>query len=925
MLSDASEPSFQEIHLYLPTDPDITSPNAKDTKKPTPMLETLMKVRNLFAFLLGQSLVATPKAPDVFSVFLGIAEMLNTYSFSNLDGSTYGEVATSSFEEYIEELQLTDVRGSAEKTIEAIVIAEKMRSTTLYNEAFVHAVGKYDDILKLGSPKFALISAVTRNRMERATMDLFTRTKNINTRLLEFDFPDIFSGVMNSRTADERKIVRFDEWKSGFMATRRAVLSYYKKKYGSWPPRASSKKNDLATSGLNRLVLIDLYKDFSAMYDLLVDRAKLTTRSLDISVEEEDAESNDEMITRAMRRVLGEYDNSMPPVQPPVPFDCPLLPSQAAVRKPSVVAGSAQDTKARSKKLKDEKLLAVLRAAHNQDAVNYAKVGGNAAAVSGPDAKPAQTNPFLQNFLAFEYTSGRGKTVDELCDLRNGQWLFMYAVLQSLPLLVIDAPGLHHTEGVEYFLCQPSRHGASWARGDDAGPRMHWYGVTGSNGVVSMPADVVEYGVEGVYRRSHCWQVAEKWIKDLQLPDDRPEPQPEEDVDPMQLQAQNDSSQYSQYSLGQDMPMNPPMANSYRISSLSPPFVSTPTMGYPQQGYQQVQPSLPTPPTSVSGGSVVYPAQQSQYLQQQLQQAHYSYGPTPPQPWLSSNPSSPGLRSSSAPQTPIMAPGTSVYSADMQSPQLSVTHPHYPPNQLPTPTHFPPSFSSSQIPSAGHSPQIYPQTYSPALASGYEQQQQQYPFPQRSPSPQQLLSASSAHYTSQSQLQPHMHPQYQPPRSVSPDPSSTGSIPRYRPQHQHSNSLGVPHSPNMYPSRSLGVPGGGAAGGRNKRQSVMDLGLEALPLPAGVMPAGTANKSVASAGKPKTMDPNITFDAIIGGGAEQKRPGTAGATVAGSGHGSSGGGGGGGGGGTSVMGIGLGMGSSRPSSGKALKKKKSRL
>ena len=128
VLSDASEPINQEIHLYLPIDPEVTSP--KDTKQRVRIAEMLIKVRNLFAFLLGQSLVATTRAPDTFSIFLGISDMLQMYDFSNLDSSTYGEVANTSFEEYVEELRMTDVRTSPEKTIEALVIAEKMRSTS---------------------------------------------------------------------------------------------------------------------------------------------------------------------------------------------------------------------------------------------------------------------------------------------------------------------------------------------------------------------------------------------------------------------------------------------------------------------------------------------------------------------------------------------------------------------------------------------------------------------------------------------------------------------------------------------------------------------------------------------------------------------------------------------------------------------------
>ncbi|KAG9918304.1 hypothetical protein KCU98_g11284, partial [Aureobasidium melanogenum] len=214
--------------------------------------ETLVTTRNLFAFLAGESLVATQESPTVFSVFIKVSESLKQFGFSNFDGSTFGEVATSSFDKYVDELGLADVRSSREKTIEAIALGERMRSIKLYNEAFTHASGKYDELLKSGSPKFRLISPISANRLGRAAMDLEKRTASVRHTLEDFDFPQLFSGFLNSKTVDERKEVDFDVLRDSFLATRKFVMSYYKIRFGSWPPKAS-KKNELETSGLNRL------------------------------------------------------------------------------------------------------------------------------------------------------------------------------------------------------------------------------------------------------------------------------------------------------------------------------------------------------------------------------------------------------------------------------------------------------------------------------------------------------------------------------------------------------------------------------------------------------------------------------------------------------------------------------------------------
>ncbi|KAL9073544.1 MAG: hypothetical protein Q9157_004710, partial [Trypethelium eluteriae] len=503
-----------DIHLYLPMklSTDAAVPGAPESR-PTPGdIETLVAIRNLFAFLVGQSLVATEKRPTMFAIFMAIADLLSINEFSNIDGSTFGEVAAASFDNYVEELQLADVRYSREKTIEGIVLGERMRSVLLYNEAFVHAIGKYDQIKSMGSPRWNLISPVTRNRMERAAMDLESRTKSIRRRLEDFDFTAIFAGVMNSRVADESKMVRFDQWKASFFSTRKFVMAYYKSKYGSWPPKASSKKNDLETSGLNRLVLKDIYNDMSALYDLLVDRTNLTTRTADVKPADE-IEHDDEPTPRALRRVLAEYDQSTPPVQPPVPFDVPLLPTFLTTRPEYAGLQEKKQQKLRQKKLKDDEIAKLMRVARNQDSLPRLTT----TQVDKKKTRTSSSQPFVSAFMHYELKSAHSHNLDEIHSLRAGQWIFMYVVLEALPMLVIDAPAVKHVRAVEYFLCEPPRSGVPWARESatvGTGKRT-WYEVRGQSGgggaVVSLPSDVVEHGVEGVYRRSHCWEMAAKW------------------------------------------------------------------------------------------------------------------------------------------------------------------------------------------------------------------------------------------------------------------------------------------------------------------------------------------------------------------------------------------------------------------------------
>ncbi|KAL3468169.1 hypothetical protein BJX64DRAFT_246981 [Aspergillus heterothallicus] len=485
---DDGQEEAQELHLYLPIplNSDVSNANTAISQED---LETILLFRNLFAFILGQSLIATPRSSSLFSIFMDIATLLTRFEFTNLDGSNFGEIATSSFSNYCDELCLADIRKSREKTIEAIILGERLRFYPLYLEGFVHGVGKLDELKQLRSPKFGLISAITQKRLERGFIDLDGRLKVLQNKLNDFDFPSVFSGIANSATTIESKVVRFKAWKQSFMDFRRFMIQYYRQKYGTWPPKAS-RKNQFEESGLNRRVAKEMYEDMCNLYDMLVDRTSLTTRTIDMAPEVEDTSDAVELTNRALRLILSEYDRSTPPVQPPVPFDIPQYPSlQPLLRKP---VDQKKETKQMAKKLKDSDINAVLMDSYSRESL--------------------RPTPFIEAFMQFERRSGHGKSINDLIDLRCGQWILMYCVIQALPLVVVDVQDVRFVDDVEYFLCIAPRGGAPWVQHDGKVARS-WFGVAGGNGLVSLPSDVVINGVEGVYRRSHCWQVAEQWAE----------------------------------------------------------------------------------------------------------------------------------------------------------------------------------------------------------------------------------------------------------------------------------------------------------------------------------------------------------------------------------------------------------------------------
>ena len=471
-------------HLYMPL-----SLTLRTEELPPDRLETLVSARNLFAFLVGQVLVGTPRQPTLFSIFKNIAGLLERYEFTNMDGSTLGESATASFLGYVEDLRLDDIRASREKITEAIVLGERMKCWPLYNEGYVHGVGRWDGLLRMNHPLLQQVSPITQKRMEKSSMDLFIRLKGVRTRLNDFEFPSLFAGVAASSAS--AKIVDFKSWRMAFVAMRKHTMNVYKIRYGSWPPKANSKKNEFEESGLNRILLQELYQDFSDLYDMLVDRKSLTTRSVDATAHDEILSPDPS--THHLRKLLSEFDRSTPPVQPPVPYDVPKIPDLGNTRRGFNQLPVRKQEKERGKRLKDDEINMALMQSYNRESV--------------------KVTPFLESFMTFERNMAHGKSIDEMAQIRIGQWIFLYVVLQSLPMVVVDAPGLRWTRGVEYFLCEVPKGFPPWMKEDNA-TQMAYYRVAGGAGVVSLPVDVVDFGVEGIYHRSHCWEVAAQWAND---------------------------------------------------------------------------------------------------------------------------------------------------------------------------------------------------------------------------------------------------------------------------------------------------------------------------------------------------------------------------------------------------------------------------
>jgi hypothetical protein len=203
-----------------------------------------------------------------------------------------------------------------------------------------------------------------------------------------------------------------------------------------------------------------------------------------------------------MRKIMRAFDHSCIPVQPEIPFDLPQIPRLLATTSDAAATTPPKKPKTKSRKLKREELASVMRSSYNQDAL-----------MSQPQ------NEFAELYIRLEYESSSGRTVEETAETRCGRWLFIYCVLQSLPMTVVDAVGCMHKTGVEYFLCENLKGSLPWETKDNRrANRLSGIWMPSSRdlqalaGGEALPTHIPsDNELEYTYRRSHCWTAAEQW------------------------------------------------------------------------------------------------------------------------------------------------------------------------------------------------------------------------------------------------------------------------------------------------------------------------------------------------------------------------------------------------------------------------------
>ena len=375
-------------------------------------------------------------------------------------------LAEPHLEYYINELRLDDVRGIPEDgpivktkgglrdSMEAMYVGEKWRCARLFLEGYLHTVGRWEQFKAMGHPLVEYLSPMTLSKLDRAVLDLDTRLQQISERFTgpagDLAYPAMFTGV--------GKYAQYRLWRAGFADSRKLFLSHLKWVYGSWPPKAGKKGKSGVdggeNGGFNREVLKRVERDMGTVWDLIVDwaRPRYPPGGFADDGEDEHRESEEEdrfgrgfvvddgVDGNDLRSLLEEFDRASPPVQPRPMFDMPRLPILSEDQ-----SSTKSQKKKRSTKLKGDSAIQVLESSWNP-----------LPPPLFPSPIPGDINTashLIDEFKQMEIAHGKGRRVEDMQEYRKGMWIFVYAVLQSLPLLTVDAPIVRVSEGCEYFLC----------------------------------------------------------------------------------------------------------------------------------------------------------------------------------------------------------------------------------------------------------------------------------------------------------------------------------------------------------------------------------------------------------------------------------------------------------------------------------------
>ncbi|KAK8075594.1 hypothetical protein PG997_010257 [Apiospora hydei] len=409
--------------MYFPTPPNM---NRLDVHRHA------ITTRNVFALLYHASLVGL----SLHQALSDLHDRLDTYMPPEADN--VGTILN-----YISARGIDDARNDPETAVSLLAWSEKpeVRWEEGWREAFLHSAGMYSRLE--GCVDFKYITPITRALLERACLECQLRVQAAEERLCDFGYGDTWPSSGPITTGPARAAAdRLQQF----------IKDHYIGLYGCWPPPSSgATTSDGEEMWLTRNVAQTLQRDFGALYDYLVNR--------DIIWDESETRSSRKwmMVSESGNRafdpdtydlpltdMLIEWDNRLR--FPHIPHPYPLVPESIS---PTAQSGSANSWKSKkSDKDKDknnnrgggdERIL--------ERRVQLAYTEATNIYILGSDLVPSL---LVDAFVRFEKGDQVGVVDPSLA--RRGRWVLIYAILQTLASVSVDAPNVRYRDDVAYHL-----------------------------------------------------------------------------------------------------------------------------------------------------------------------------------------------------------------------------------------------------------------------------------------------------------------------------------------------------------------------------------------------------------------------------------------------------------------------------------------
>ncbi|MCJ1318068.1 hypothetical protein MMC15_003395 [Xylographa vitiligo] len=408
--------------------------------------------RNFFAVVCdADSLIGT----TLFECLTRLRERVESYPDYLGDGADRVMFLT----DYVSRHKFDDVRNQPSYAASILAFSElpDIKWREGYVEAFVHCVGMLNTGLKR-VPEWRLILPHTKMFIENASLEMEERIHRAQGWLFSFDFTEMWPTTSAPPSAGRAAFDKFRKW----------LCKYYENVFLHWPLTPHD------TTWLTHDRVVRLRRDFSGLYDYLVDRDIMFDgteyrpgQKWAITGKSGQAFRAD-TADLAFTDILLGFDarNGFPHIPHPYPHTPPSAP---VVFKPKSTFH-----------LKKPATPAEISAQSRRKALSYAQAT-NVYVLRNQYI----SSDLVSSFIPFEQSDAI--EVTDPFEARRGRWLLIYGVLQVLATIAVDSPNLRYSENVNYHLSPQMKGVVPWA---EAG---------------SPPEE------EACHTLSHCWRVPKTW------------------------------------------------------------------------------------------------------------------------------------------------------------------------------------------------------------------------------------------------------------------------------------------------------------------------------------------------------------------------------------------------------------------------------